>query len=188
LPGISVKAVFHKKTFMLKVNLASVEGFSPEQSQKLEIAKAKLENALNSEKFKTSVLDFTFDSEKTFYYRKNLFGRYVDKPYSNTQVYDIILNGTELPGNIALNQMDLYLVLLPSINPTVVGYGNPGSREIYTYRNWFEKFTEAEYAAHITHEWCHKLGFDHSHNHTRKRKYSVPYAIGDLVEELIEHI
>ena len=173
---------------MLKVNITSSQGFSPEQTKKLVSVKDKLEIALNSEIFKTSVVDFRYDGDRTFYYRKNLFGRFIDKPYSNQQVYDIIITGTELPGNIALNQMDLYLVLLPSINPTVVGYGNPGSREIYTYRNWFEKFTEAEYAAHITHEWCHKLGFDHSHNHTRKRKYSVPYAIGDLVEELIEHI
>ena len=82
--------------------------------------------------------------------------------------------------------MDLYLVLLPQVNPNVVGYGNPGNKEIYTYRNWFEQFTVAEYAGHITHEWCHKLGFDHSFQHNRKRKYSVPYAIGDLTEGLVE--
>jgi hypothetical protein len=171
---------------MLKINIASSQGFSSEQLKKLTVAKDGLQSALNSEKFEQAVLNFTFDNNKTFYYRKNLFGRFIDPPYTIKEVFEIIMTGNESPGNAAPNQMDLYLVLLPTINPGVIGYGNPGSKEIYTYRNWFESLSVAEYAAHITHEWSHKLGFDHSQNHTRKRKFSVPYAIGDLAEELIE--
>ncbi len=85
-------------------------------------------------------------------------------------------------GDINSNQIDLYLNLLDENNKDVVGYGNPEEKEIYTYKNWFnDLLDEKEYAAHIIHEWTHKLGFDHAFSkYARKREYSVPYAVGDI--------
>jgi hypothetical protein len=171
---------------MLKVNIASAEGFSNDQLEKVYNAKDLIESVLNSDTFKGAILNFTFKGKKTFFYRKNILGRWLDDPYSNEEVYQIIMQSYEKHGDVNQNQMDLYLNLLPTINKDVIGYGYPGSKEIYTYRNWFDNFTLAEYCGHITHEWVHKLGFSHAHHHNWKRKFSVPYAIGDIIEELAE--
>jgi hypothetical protein len=171
---------------MFTVNVINTTGFSAETLDKVTKAKEAIGKVFNSDIFKDAVLNFQFDGEETFYYRRTIFGNLIDHAYTNQEVFDILMKGNESPGNSSASSMDLYLVLLQEVNPNVVGYGNPGSKEIYTYRNWFETFTVAEYAGHITHEWTHKLGFSHSFHHNRKRKYSVPYAIGDLIEAFIE--
>jgi hypothetical protein len=35
------------------------------------------------------------------------------------------------------------------------------------------------------HEWMHKLGFNHDTKWSASREYSVPYAIGNIFEEII---
>ena len=32
------------------------------------------------------------------------------------------------------------------------------------------------------HEWLHKIGFEHSYYNNSDRPYTVPYAIGEIVE------
>jgi hypothetical protein len=36
----------------------------------------------------------------------------------------------------------------------------------------------------VAHEYCHKIGFEHSVQPTPSRPFSVPYGIGNIVEEL----
>ena len=171
---------------MFSVKILNPVGFSPESLIKVNTAKDAIEKVFNSDKFKDAILNFTYDGNKTFFYRRTVFGNPLDHRYTNEEVFDLLMKAEENSGNADSGSMDLYLILLQEVNSGVVGYGNPDCKEIYTYRNWFETFTVAEYAGHITHEWTHKLGFDPSFHYNRKRKYSVPYAIGDMVEAFIE--
>ena len=62
----------------------------------------------------------------------------------------------------------------------------PDTSVITSNRRFFDNFTPAEIAGNLAHEWMHKIGFDHDFNSTSRRPYSVPYAVGDLVESLAE--
>ena len=57
---------------MLTINIALANGFSATQMAKVTLMSEQLQLAFNSDKFKSSVLNFVFDGEKTFYFRKTL--------------------------------------------------------------------------------------------------------------------
>jgi len=168
---------------MIKINIATASGFSTEELKKVEAANYTLNNILNSEKFRERVLRFTTDGLFRFHYRRSFLGKWIDKPYSNHQVYEIVTQNSGIT-DTPLKQIDLHLELLPGGDDENVGYTDPGSRKIYTYRNWFNNVSLAEYAGHLTHEWCHQLGFDHAVKAEPKRNHSVPYGIGSITEAI----
>lgn len=165
---------------MITVNLIESNGYSGENLIKLNSALLIIERVINSDLFKQKV------SEYPFYYRKKLFGGYIDQPYTNLEVLSIIENAIEYPGNSTKNCVDLYLNLIDGSNGSVIGYGINGQKEIYTYKKMFEVMKIEEIANHIVHEWLHKLGFTHAEYTTYfgKRDKSVPYAVGNLIENL----
>jgi hypothetical protein len=169
---------------MITVNLIESNGYVDENLTKLKSALLIIERVINSDLFKQKV------SEYPFYYRKKLFGGYIDKPYSNEEVLSIIENAIEYPGSINKNGIDLYLHLIDGSNGSVIGYGIRGTKEIYTYKKMFQVMEIKEIANHIVHEWLHKLGFTHAEYTTYfgKRDKSVPYAVGNFIENLAETI
>ncbi len=169
---------------MITVAAVEMKGFDQEGRMKVLASLAILENIFNQEKFRQLILDYSHPGNKGFYFRKNMWGKYIDTPYSNQQVLSMITNAVELSGNVQHGQVDLYLNLDPRKGGGTVGYGYPSQKDIYTYSDWFTSFNSLGYASHIAHEWCHKLGFTHSHKKSEKRKYSVPYAIGYMVGDL----
>ncbi len=130
---------------------------------------------VNSDKFKKRVLEFTFRRKKQFVDNLGL---------SNQEILDKILSGAEINSQ-ADNEADLYL-FLDKRQRNIIGYTYKGSNNIYTYEWFFKQAEVNEFAGHIAHEWCHNLGFDHDFWKTRKRKYSVPYAIGNIIVEIGE--
>jgi hypothetical protein len=168
----------------IKVNLRKSLGYEGHNLDKLHKALGIIERAVNSEVFKNKILYYEF------HYRKKLFGGYIDTPYTSTQVLEIIENAVEYPGNVERHSIDLYLELLTSSSGSVIGYGYPGEKEIYTYKDRFERMTSKEIANHIVHEWLHKLGFTHAHYNLPfgKRDQSVPYAVGRFIEELAHRV
>ncbi len=166
---------------MIKINIATAKGFSPDELKKVEAANATLNKILNSDKFRERVLRFTTDGLFRFHYRRSFLGRWIDKPYSNHQVYEIVTQYSGIQ-DLAVKQIDLNLELLPGGDEEHIGYTDPETRRIYTYRNWFNNVSLAEYAGHLTHEWCHQLGFDHATKPEPKRNHSVPYGIGSITE------
>jgi hypothetical protein len=70
----------------------------------------------------------------------------------------------------------------------VVGYTYPDSARIWSNGNYFYSMTVNELAAHFVHEWLHKIGYDHDFKSTARRPYSVPYAVGDLVEVIADQL
>jgi hypothetical protein len=169
-----------KKTKMFTVNLSSSSGFSPDQQETLFSALKKFETVMNSDELKNRILNFS-----------NPLGNYFEDNLglSNQQVFEKIFAGEEVYKIGTDYTADLFLILVPKRKPPfsrnpAIGYGRPKQKEIYTYSWWFNDIADYEYAGHIAHEWSHKIGFDHSFSPTPTRDFSVPYAFGNIVEEL----
>jgi len=74
---------------MLKVKVIQTKHYSENQIDKINRVVNKMETTLNSENFKTQVLTFVTQGEKTFSYRKNWFSSF--EKFSNEQVYQMIM-------------------------------------------------------------------------------------------------
>ncbi len=59
-----------------------------------------------------------------------------------------------------------------------------GQKRTVTYRCVLNDMTPADYAGHLMHEYCHYLKFTHRKKYNKRRKYTVPYAVGYLVRDL----
>jgi len=169
---------------MLTVNLIEAKNYNGDRKELLMQSLRLMEVILNSEEFKTRVLNFKTNGKNTFYYRKTFLGKWIDKPYTNEQVYNMIMTAKEERGDGTDGVIDLYLELVNGSDGDVVGFGRPSSPHIYTYSIMFDDMSLPELARHYTHEWCHKLGFEHDHRRSRNRNNSVPYGIGNIVERL----
>ncbi len=147
----------------------------PEDQQKKVFAAIDLiKKVVASEEFKQRVLNHTYGGEKT----------YVDnKGYTNEQIYQLILDGSETLVPEKNGRMDVELELYKQSTNTI-GYTYPNTNRIWVNTKYFNKYTPVQVADNLFHEWLHKLGFDHAIKYSKSRNYSVPYAIGYLVEEL----
>ena len=59
---------------------------------------------------------------------------------------------------------------------------------ITTYKNNFDAMEFNEIAAHIIHELTHVLGHSHEFNYSKARDSSVPYAVGNYVEQALKNL
>jgi hypothetical protein len=81
--------------------------------------------------------------------------------------------------------MNVELELYHSPSKTI-GYTFPDTNRIWMNTKYFNRYTPVKVADNLMHEWMHKLGFTHEMKYSERRNYSVPYAIGYLIEELAE--
>ncbi|HLT23246.1 MAG TPA: hypothetical protein VKZ84_07375 [Bacteriovoracaceae bacterium] len=149
--------------------------FTKDEVQKVEKALAIIKHIINSDEFHDLVLDYTFEGEKQFNENNN---------YTNAEIYQLILLGAEIIGNRqANNTMDVELELYEDSSKTI-GYTYPNTTRIWMNRKYFSKYTPAQVAGNLMHEWMHKLGFTHTLKWNKDRQHTVPYAIGYLIEDL----
>ena len=163
----------------LRVVINSAKNFNDTQAAHLEASRDLLERIVNSEEFKQRVLHVSYQGQETFVQNNGL---------SNLQVYNKILEAAEqLPSPTEANRViDLSVQLYTSsyFGRNVVGYTSPDTPTIYMNTYFYNGATPGESASNMMHEWMHKLGFDHDYNSTARRPYSVPYAIGDIVDQM----
>jgi hypothetical protein len=161
----------------LEVNLRSTQYFSATDLTKLNKAFVVLTQVLNSAEFRDFVLNYNYQSTGTF---ANSGG------FDNEAIYNLVQDGKEAMLGIVDHTIDLDLVLY---NPPwyrrwgVVGYTYANTNKIWMNRNYFNRFEPSDVAANIAHEWMHKIGFDHDYKSTKRRPYSVPYAVGNFVSQ-----
>lgn len=68
----------------------------------------------------------------------------------------------------------------------VIGYTNPGkTNTMYVNGKFYKKFTAAEIARNVTHEWLHLCGFYHG---SAADHDSVPYAVSYMMKDLIQKL
>ena len=171
---------------MLKANIISSENYVGDDLDKLNRSLLLLENAINGDKFKTAVLNFV--SFQFVRYRCLLrvkIETIQDQEYSNDEIYNFLMKGHRQEGDDGF--MDLQLALSENDGGSAVG-ATDGYDLTTTYRGAFNRMSEGELAARLTHEWVHTLGFKHSFSNMcdpTRDCLSVPYAIGNIVEILL---
>ena len=162
----------------LRVNVARRIGFTAAESAKLDKAIVILGQVMNSPEFKEQILNYA-EYQGGFANADGL---------TRQQIFDKIMAGAEQLSPTADNEMDLDMEIrnLGWFQRNVVGYTTEDTSVITSNRRFFSNYTPAEIAGNLAHEWMHKLGFDHDFKSTARRPYSVPYAVGDMVEALAE--
>ena len=133
---------------------------------------------VKTEKFRQAVFNYEYNGYKGFT-KTNL---------SNEQVYEKIIEGAELYNGRANRTMEF---IAQTFEPNkgdkddenTIAFVRRGGRHVsfstkYLYQNAPRK------ANTIMHEWLHLIGFEHEKEYTDTRGYSVPYAVGDIVQEI----
>jgi hypothetical protein len=138
--------------------------FLHQDELKIHRAVALIKKVVASQEFKERILNHSYRGKKVFVDNKGL---------SNEQIYHTIMNGV----------IDVELELYHQSNSTI-GFTYPDTNRIWMNKKYFEKYTPLQVADNLTHEWLHKLGFEHEATYSQNRNYSVPYAVGYLMEEL----
>ncbi len=149
-------------------------GMSSSQEAKIQSAERKIRDVIASEAFRTRVLNHTYKGKKTFVDNMGL---------TNAQIYNKILAGAERLSPSKDNQMDLKIKVYYQ-NSNVVGYTTPKSDTINMNTKFLNKYSATNVTRNMIHEWLHKVGFDHAKTYSTARDYSVPYAIGSIMEKL----
>jgi hypothetical protein len=157
--------------FDARINLLN---FPQAQEEKVLKAVELIKKVVLSEEFKQRILSHTYEGKKTYVDNKGL---------TNEQIYQMILDGSETLIPEKNGRMDIELELYQQ-STTTIGYTYPHTNRIWVNTKYFNKYSPVQVADNLFHEWLHKLGFDHALKYSKSRNYSVPYAIGYIVEEL----
>lgn len=131
---------------------------------------------IRSEKFRQAVLNYVTPSGHHGFLNTELTGE---------QVYDRILDGAELYNGKVNHRMEF---VVKTFDPkedegNVIAFVRAKGKYVsfstkYLYHNATRR------ANTMMHEWLHLIGFDHEKEYTTSRDYSVPYAIGDIVQDI----
>ena len=158
----------------VQVNYLKLSNFTKEETAKVNKTAKVIEAVLNSKEFKVRVLNHSWENKKQF----------VDTTMSNEQVYEKLMKGVEAKYSPKENgNVDIGLEMYYSAKNTI-GYTYPDSDTIWLNRKFHNGYDEYDQPSNIVHEWTHKLGFAHASKWSKSRDYSVPYGIGQIVEEL----
>ena len=144
------------------------------QEAKIQKAEYKIRKVIGSEAFRSRVLGHTYNGIKQFNNNNGL---------TNSQIYTKILEGMENYLKTKNNSMDLSIKVYYE-NSSTVGYTTTTSSYINMNTKFLNTYTSNQVTRNMTHEWLHKLGFGHAVSYSTSRNYSVPYAIGSIMEEL----
>jgi hypothetical protein len=156
-----------------QVNITYIN-FSADQREKYEKAAEIVRRVVANPEFKARVIGHTYNGVAT----------YVDNEgQSNATIYQKILNGDETLKPERNNQLDVEVELYYADTNTI-GYTYPNGHRIWVNTKYFDTYTPASVAANLFHEWLHKLGYQHAVEYAPSREYSVPYAIGKMMNIL----
>lgn len=149
--------------------------FTSADIDKVEQALIFIQRIVRTEEFRSRVLNHRYDGQVQF---SNNNG------FTNAQIYQMLVDGAETLKPLIDNKMDLELELYTNNFTSTVGYTYPNTLRIWMNRKFFDRYSAEEVARNVFHEWTHKLGFGHDSNSTARRPYSVPYALGSIVQDM----
>ena len=176
---ITATSAYASGTGGLTVNFQSTKYFDQTEFDKLIQAKKLIEVVINSEEFKTAVLNFSYNGATEFVQNNGM---------TNQQIYDYLMTGAEMYPNQTpadhLMDFDLELYTSSWFGRGTLGYTDVNTKTIHMNTRFYDKAAVNGVAMNLVHEWCHKMGFDHDSNRTARRDYSVPYAIGYVIRDL----
>lgn len=161
------------ETLYLKVVPMQVKGFDTASRNKLDLAFKALEAVVNSEEFKDRIVNFKNTKGQRSFASNN--GK------SNEEIYADFMEGRETLQPNTPNEMNFYLSLYNKWWSKVIGYTTPTTNVININWKFFKNYKPHEVAGNLSHEWVHKIGYDHL---SASEHDSAPYAIGYIIEEL----
>ncbi|MFN3753695.1 hypothetical protein [Flavobacterium sp.] len=171
---------------MLKANIKDQGTYKDKDLEKLNRTLALIEKTINSQKFHDAVIgfkDFQFEKYKCFFNKKV---KTIQLPqYTNDELLAFLLKGQSEDQTNAY--MDFKVTLSEKRGGSAIGETN-ANNIITTFRAAFDSMSEEELAAHLTHEWTHTMGFEHSYSNKCDKDrdcLSVPYAIGNIIEIIL---
>lgn len=147
------------------VSVKSLKGFDVAGAARFERIARNVGAILESNEFFAAVKGWYTPSAKGF--------KFHDTPDNNIHVLHKILS----------KKWELEY-RLENMRSSTVGYTYPNVSWIALNRRKFPKMSDAEVAANICHETCHKFGYGHSRKPNKDRPYSVPYGIGFLCKSI----
>ena len=154
----------------------SFVNFNHQEIKKVENTLRVIKEIIQSHEFENRIKHFMFKKKKIFHENNG---------FTNEEIYQKILEGGEvLDGKKPDSMMEIELELFEYSSKTI-GYTYPDTKRIWIHKKYFSKYTIQQVANNLMHEWMHKLGFNHGANWDEKRDYSVPYAVGNIFEDLI---
>jgi hypothetical protein len=157
----------------------SYTNFTAADKDKVESALIFIQRIVKTEEFRQKVLSHRYDGQIQFANNNGL---------TNSQIYQILLDGAEELKPEINHRMDLELQLYTNNFTSTVGYTYPNTLKIWMNRKFFNRYSSEEVARNVFHEWTHKLGFGHDSSATARRPYSVPYALGSIIQEMAEKL
>ena len=115
-------------------------------------------------------------------------GREERTELSNKDIYSIIMSGWDMYSKEKDGDIDTNAKLYHKRLSSAMGYSY--SHSLDTYSNtakWrgTEREIVAGVAGNIIHEYMHNLGFGHDYKWNPTREFTVPYAIGYIVRNLV---
>lgn len=155
---------------------AKLTDFNEEQESRMRDALERAKIVLNSAEFKEKVLSHTYNGEEVFVENNG---------QSNMEIYETIMAASETLLPEIDQEMDLDMTLYYKNNSTV-GYTYPDTIQVWVNDKFFSTNTLGQVAANAVHEWTHKIGYGHSYYNSPERPYTVPYAIGSIIEEMVD--
>lgn len=161
-----------------------------DEERRVELARFKIEKAINSVEFKSFVLGYSWDKITVSgflwwkKYHSETINHFASTKMSNLQVYDHIMSGAESLTPFKDQVIKIYLRIDRRNKRGVLGYTYPNSKWQWVYNWFFRSGTVSEIAGNIGHEGPgHKMGFEHDYKYTQRREFSVPYAIGYFIRD-----
>jgi len=163
----------HAKGWDAKINFIN---FKDHEKEKIIEAIKLIKAIIQNHEFEKRVKNFNFKKKNSFHDNKGL---------TNEEIFQKIIDGAETVGDeVVNNRMDVELELYEHPSKTI-GYTYPDTKRIWINRKYFSHYKVNQVANNLMHEWMHKLGFNHDTKWSAARGYSVPYAIGNIFEEII---
>lgn len=173
---------------MLAAQLHGLTGGTTRTKELYRMGLEKMIETLNSDDFKVAVLNYEWKdsngiTHKNFKLNKNMLGE-----HSRGELYNLIMSGWDKFDQTHDKDVDVQATLFYKRWSSTVGYTYPT-----TFKTWIntkfwtgsEKQKIARIAANIAHEYMHNMDFHHAFDWNPTRDFTVPYAIGTIVYNLI---
>lgn len=164
----------------ITVNFISLYNFNWESDiTKANEAKELIVNVINKDSFRNKVIEAVYKDRRF----KGSTGAIIQLE-NNDAILQVLLEGNEYTANEGVDyQWDFKISLYTSWTGEI---GHTKGGDIFTKKEKFRKMSKEEVAAHWIHEYCHTIGFIHDFKDTAKRKYSIPYVVGDIAANILK--
>jgi hypothetical protein len=155
------------------IEIKKLGNFSKSQRERIFRVTTNIEKIINTNNFKEQIINHKVNGEFKFENNEN---------QTNFQIYEKIISGQELLDPRIDYKWQLNLNLKWLFNLSTRAYTQFNSPEIFINSRYYNNSLDAELAGTICHEYVHKVGYRHTKQYNEMRRYSVPYAVGDICE------